>query len=171
MIELVNGQHIHVFECNAGHCRGKGKNARFVRRNLSTADATSTSNLQKHATLCWGKEVVDAAKAAGSALEAREVLKKKDGLRDGSIAVEFARVGQGKPTFSTRPPTKLESRALSKKSRGIIYPWTLCLPSPLQEGDPYPSSWVRVLEGKGGGSLFLPEGYPCRTLMHIFTCF
>ena len=111
MIELVNGQHIHVFECNAGHCRGKGKNARFVRRNLSTADATSTSNLRKHATLCWGKEVVDAAKAAGSALEAREVLKKKDGLRDGSIAVEFARVGQGKPTFSTHPPTKLESRA------------------------------------------------------------
>lgn len=55
--------------------------------------------------------MVDAAKAAGSALEAHEVLKKKDGLRDGSIAVEFARVGQGKPTFSTRPPTKLESRA------------------------------------------------------------
>ena len=110
MIELVNDQRIHVFECNAGRCRGKGKNEQFVRRNLSTSDATSTSNLRKHATLCWGKEVVDAAKAAGSALEARQVLKRKDGLRDGSIAVEFARAGEGKPTYSTRPPTKLESR-------------------------------------------------------------
>lgn len=109
----MNDQRIHAFECNAGHCRGKGKNEHFVRRNLHTADATSTSNLRKHAILCWGKDVVDAAKATGSAEEARAVLKKKGGLRDGSITAEFARVasqGKVKLSFSTCPPTKMESR-------------------------------------------------------------
>lgn len=111
-IEHVNGHRIHVFECGAGRCLGKGANGRFVRRNLSTGDATSTSNLKKHAVLCWGQETVNAAKQAGKAQLAREVIKKKsDNLHDGSIAAEFARVGKGVVTFSTRPPTKLEIRA------------------------------------------------------------
>ena len=110
MIEEVSDHRIHVFECNALHCRGKGKNRHFVHRNLSTSDATSTSNLRKHAIQCWGKDIVDAAKAAGSAEGARGVLKKKENLRDGSIAIEFERIGKGKPTYSIHPPSKFEIR-------------------------------------------------------------
>ena len=76
-----------------------------------TSDVTSTSNLRKHAIQCWGKDIVDAAKAAGSAEGARGILKKKENLRDGSIAIAFERVGKGKPTYSIRPPTNDEIRA------------------------------------------------------------
>ena len=40
---------------------------------------------------------------------AREVLSKTK-LQDGSIIAEFARIGKGKVTFSTRQHTKAESR-------------------------------------------------------------
>ncbi|KAF8326140.1 hypothetical protein F5887DRAFT_866480, partial [Amanita rubescens] len=111
MIEDVNDRRTHIFECNAGHCLGKGANGRFVRRNLTTTDATSTSNLRKHAVSCWGLETVEAAKQAGTAQLTREVIEKKGNLRDGSITAEFARVGKGAITFSTRQPSKHESRA------------------------------------------------------------
>ena len=79
-----------------------------MHHNLSTSDATSTSNLRKHAIQCWGKDIVDAAKAAGSAEGARGVLKKKENLHDGSIAIEFERIGKGKPTYSIHPRSKFE---------------------------------------------------------------
>lgn len=41
----------------------------------------------------------------------RGVLKKKENLRDGSIAIEFERIGKGKPTYSIHPPSKFEIRA------------------------------------------------------------
>ena len=103
-----DGQQIHTFKCLATHCRGKG----IVHGNLETADATSTSNLRKHAILCWGKEAVDAATNTKSLRDAREVLGKSKGiLRDGSLAIEFERAGKNKLTFTMRPPTKMESRA------------------------------------------------------------
>ncbi|KIL55138.1 hypothetical protein M378DRAFT_18219, partial [Amanita muscaria Koide BX008] len=106
-----DGDTIHVFECKAPNCRGRSK---FVRRNLGTSDATSTGNLKKHAVLCWGKEVVEAAGDAKSVHEAREVL---DGLdqkkttHERSLVLEFERIGKGKVRYSTRPPSKMEIRA------------------------------------------------------------
>ena len=41
-------------------CMGKG-NGRMVRRYLDTGDAKSTSNLRKHAKICWGEEAVTVA--------------------------------------------------------------------------------------------------------------
>lgn len=51
---------MHVFECIAETCKARGKKARQVNRYLDKADARSTSNLRKHAKVCWGPEVVEA---------------------------------------------------------------------------------------------------------------
>lgn len=110
-IEDVGDQRFHIFECIAPQCKAKGKNGRHIRRNLSTSDATSTSNLRKHAEACWGKEALEGARNASSVSEARKVLMTHT-PRDGSITIAFARIqGKGKITFSTRPPTTAEIRA------------------------------------------------------------
>ena len=56
----IREHHVHVFECAAIHCKGK-INSHMVCRYLDTGDAKSTSNLHKHAKICWGEEVVAAA--------------------------------------------------------------------------------------------------------------
>ncbi|KIL55995.1 hypothetical protein M378DRAFT_89995, partial [Amanita muscaria Koide BX008] len=111
-IEYKGKDRIHAFECIATSCKGKGKNQRFVRRNLGTRNSTSTSNLRKHAILCWGKEVVEATSQAKSVDDARTVLKgKQSNLRDGTIVLEFEHMGHGKEKYSHRPPLKIETRA------------------------------------------------------------
>jgi hypothetical protein len=44
----------------------------MVRRYLDTTDAKSTSNLRKHAKICWGEEAVAAADQTRDVLAARE---------------------------------------------------------------------------------------------------
>lgn len=61
----AKGRRAHEFRCTATYCKGK----RIVRRFLDTTDRKSTSNLKRHATVCWGSDVV------GDALEARGDLK------------------------------------------------------------------------------------------------
>ena len=78
MIEYIQGCRLHVFECTATHCKGKG-NGRLVRRYLDTGDAKSTSNLRKHAKICWGEDTVTAADQTGSVAAARDVLSKTKG--------------------------------------------------------------------------------------------
>jgi len=102
---------IHVFECNAKSCKGKGFNRRHVRRYLDTADGTSTSNLRRHAKICWGKEAVAAADAAKLHGAAREVVEKSLGMPDGSITAMFERIkGNGIVTYSHKQHTKAEAR-------------------------------------------------------------
>ena len=98
-----------MFECGAKICTGKGKYGRHIRRYLNTADATSTSNLQRHAKVCWGTEAVEAAGAVKDVYAARAVLAKPT-LRDGSITAAFERVGEERVTFSHRQHTRMESR-------------------------------------------------------------
>ncbi|KAH9034911.1 hypothetical protein EDB85DRAFT_2144118 [Lactarius pseudohatsudake] len=64
---------VHVFECNAKQCKGQGSNRRLVRRYLDTADGKSTSNLRRHAKLCWGEEAIaaDALKSHGASSRGR----------------------------------------------------------------------------------------------------
>ena len=54
---------VHVFECRAKHCKGKG-NSHMVYHYFDMSDAKSTGNLRKHARLCWGVETVAAADEA-----------------------------------------------------------------------------------------------------------
>ena len=107
-IEYIQGHRLHVFECTATSCKGKG-NGRLVRQYLDTGDAKSTSNLRKHAKLCWGEDAVTAADQTGGVAAARDVLSKTKS-RDGSITEAFERVGKGKITYSHRQHTKTEAR-------------------------------------------------------------
>jgi hypothetical protein len=103
----VNDRRIHVFECAAGKCRGKGR--RDVRRYLDTNDAKSTSSLRRHAKNCWGDEAVEAADGTKD-LESAHVVLTKTKLCDGSITAEFECIGKGKVTYSHRQHTSTESR-------------------------------------------------------------
>jgi len=106
-IEYKDGRRAHVFECGAGRC--KGRNSRYVYRYLDKGDANSTSNLLRHAKICWGAEVVDGATATRDIEAAREVLAKMK-LRDGSILAEFQRIGKGKVTYRHTQHTTTEAR-------------------------------------------------------------
>jgi hypothetical protein len=60
----------------------------MVRRYLDTTDAKSTSNLHKHAKICWGEDIVAAADETRDVLVARETLGKMK-MKDGSILEAF----------------------------------------------------------------------------------
>ena len=106
-IEYKEGRRVHAFECGAGRC--KGHNSRYVYRYLDKGDANSTSNLLRHAKICWGAKVVDGATATHDIEAAREVLAKMK-LRDGSILAEFQRIGKGKVTYRHTQHTTTEAR-------------------------------------------------------------
>ena len=105
-IEYKNERRSHVFECAAGHCKGK---TRDVCRYLDKGDANSTGNLLRHAKICWGSEAVEAATATKDLDAARDVLSKTK-LRDGSILTEFQRIGKGKITYKHTQHTTAEAR-------------------------------------------------------------
>jgi hypothetical protein len=89
-IEYIKGRQVHAFECTAPNCKGKA-NGRKVHRYLNTTDAKSTSNLRKHAKICWGEEIVAAADATKDVQAAREALRK---YKDSSITAAFKRVAK-----------------------------------------------------------------------------
>ena len=108
-IGYVEGRKCHEFTCNAKHCKGKGKNARVVRRYLDTKDKASTKSLRAHAIKCWGQEIVEKSEEARNIASAREALKGAE-LRDGSITAIFERTGKGKISYSHRAHTEAETR-------------------------------------------------------------
>lgn len=54
-IEYIDGCKAHVFECAAKSCHCR---SRLVQWFLDTGDAKLTSNLCRHAKVCWGEEAV-----------------------------------------------------------------------------------------------------------------
>jgi len=106
-IEYIQGRRLHVFECTTISCKGKG-NGCLVQQYFDTGDAKSTSNLRKHAKLCWGEDTVTAADQTGGVAAARDILLKTKG-RDGSITAAFERVGKGKVSYSHRQHTRTEA--------------------------------------------------------------
>jgi hypothetical protein len=110
-IVYIKERRVHVFRCLAKSCKGKGRpHARLVNRFLDTKDAKSTSNLLKHARVCWGRETVEAANITN--LDgAREAVGKNE-LKDGSLTAVFERLknGKGKLTYSHRQHTKTEAK-------------------------------------------------------------
>lgn len=94
-IEHKKGRRMHVFECVSKTCRGKGANKCEVNRYMDTADSTSTSNLRKHAKLCWGDDTIAAADDTNDVAAARKVVD-ASGSKDGSITASFKRIGNGK---------------------------------------------------------------------------
>ena len=109
-IEYINGRRVHVFECAAKGCKGRG-NGRYVRRYLDTCDAKSTSNLRKHAKICWTDALVALADKTKDVKAARVALAGlKDVDVDGSITAVFERLAKSKVTYSHRQHTKTEAR-------------------------------------------------------------
>jgi len=106
-IEYKDGRCAHVFKCGAGRCRGR--NSHFVYRFLDKGDANSTSNLLRHAKICWGVSKVNTALATRDVEAAREVLAKTK-LQDGSILAEFQRIGKAKVTYRHTQHTTTEAR-------------------------------------------------------------
>ena len=76
---------------------------------LDTKDSCLTSNLHKHAKLCWGNEVVS---AADDAKNAEEVCTKivSNHLQDGSITAAFEKKGKGNITYSHCQHTHQETK-------------------------------------------------------------
>ena len=97
----------HVFECAAKDCRCS---SRMVKRNIKTANATSTSNLRSHAVRCWGEDVVKLAMNVKSIHDAREILKDRGNLRNSSIHAAFQKAGKQDVTYPDRLLTNLEVR-------------------------------------------------------------
>lgn len=108
-IEYFDNRKAHVFECAARSCHCR---SRFVRRYLDKGDAKSTSNLRRHAKICWGAEAVLAADDTRDVRTARKALS-KDASMDGSITSAFQRVAKGAVTYSHRQHTKAEARYVS----------------------------------------------------------
>ena len=107
-ISYVNGRCVHEFRCSAKSCKAKGVHKRIVRRYLDTSDCKSTSNLKRHATMCWGAENVEGALAAKVDIEGARVT--LAGLKDGSITAAFERTGKGKVSYSHRQHSKVETQ-------------------------------------------------------------
>jgi uncharacterized DUF497 family protein len=119
-IEYINNRRVHVFECAAKGCKGRG-NGRYVRRYLDTSDAKSTSNLRKHAKICWSDDIValaDKTKDVGAAREALAGLKNVDA----SITAVFERVAKSKVTYSHRQHTKTEARYVIITMYLLVFP-------------------------------------------------
>ncbi|KAF9537611.1 hypothetical protein CPC08DRAFT_609670, partial [Agrocybe pediades] len=103
-IEYINGCRVYVFMCNTG------ANPRHVNRYLGTKDASSTSNLRKHAKICYGEDAVKAADACGSLQAARNIV--QSGLKNQPLTAMLERAGgKGKVTYSHTQHTTAERRA------------------------------------------------------------
>lgn len=105
-IQYIKKRKAHVFECAARQCL---RRTRQVRRFLDKGDAKSTSNLRRHAKICWGSETVEAADDTQD-IEAARVALRAVKTTNGSITAAFQQVAQGKAIYSHRQHTKNEAR-------------------------------------------------------------
>ena len=97
-IDYVNDRKAHIFECAVTSCHQK---SRFVRRFLYTNDTSSTSNLRRHAKVCWRADAIVAADQTGGTTTACKALANQSEV-NGSITAAFERAGKGKVTYSHR---------------------------------------------------------------------
>ena len=128
-IEYKNNCRSHIFQCAASHCKGKTRN---VCRFLDKGDANSTSNLLRHARICWGVQAVEAATTTKDLDAARDVLSKTK-LRDGSILTKFQRIGKGKVTYKHTQHMTAEARYIPFKFVIFLF-WNLDLGPRLSAG-------------------------------------
>ena len=114
-VGVVEGRRYHDFKCAAIYCKGKGARARFVRRYLDKADRGSTSNMHKHAKICWGVEIVSKALQTRNELTIKEVQKSlsEAKLQDGMITALFERNGKETVSFSMKQHTYIETRSVN----------------------------------------------------------
>ena len=85
-----------------------------MRWYLDKADRGSTSNMHKHAKICWGSEIVSKALQMKNKLTIKEVRKSlsQAKLQDGTITALFERKGKETVSFSMKQHTYLETRSV-----------------------------------------------------------
>ena len=127
-IEVAEGRHCHDFKCAAPYCKGKGARGRLARHYLDKKDKSSTSNMHKHAKICWGVEIVSKALQARDELTIKEVRRSlsEAKIQDGTITAMFERKGKEVVSFSMKKHTYMETRSeilyiSSKKKKLTIY--------------------------------------------------
>ena len=108
-IEYFNDRQAHVFTCLAKSCKGKGKFSTNVNHFVNKGDASSTSNLQKHAKICWGEDVLVAADKTRDVSLACGIVA-KSGLGNASITAMFDQAGKATVSYSHRQHTKTETK-------------------------------------------------------------
>jgi hypothetical protein len=113
-IVVAEGRRCHDFKCTASHCKGKGARGRLVRRYLDKKDKGSTSNMHKHAKICWGVENVSKALQAKDELTIKEVRRSlsEAKLQNGTITAMFERKGKEVVSFSMKQHTYMETRSV-----------------------------------------------------------
>ena len=82
-----------------------------MRQYLDKADRGSTSNMHKHAKICWGVEIVSKALQTKNKLTIKEVRKSllEAKLQDGTITALFERSGKETVSFSMNQHTYMET--------------------------------------------------------------
>lgn len=81
-----------------------------MNRFVDKRDAASTSNLRKHAKICWGEDVVRAADETKD-LKLASGIVAKSGLGNALITAMFERAkGKGAVTYSHTQHTKTETK-------------------------------------------------------------
>lgn len=109
-IEYFSRRRAHVFLCLVKTCKGKGKTPRCVNRFFDKGDASSTSNLRKHAKHCWGDDVVKSADETKDLKIARSIVA-KSGMGNATITAMFERAEKkGVVTYSHTQHTKTETK-------------------------------------------------------------
>ncbi|KAH8995598.1 hypothetical protein EDB92DRAFT_1757822, partial [Lactarius akahatsu] len=106
-IEYVDARKAHVFKCGARQCHSQH---RLVPQFLDKSAAKSTSNLRRHAKVCWGVEAVAAADATQDVNTACNALANHKKI-DGSITAMFRHIGKGTVTYSHCQHMRAEAHA------------------------------------------------------------
>ncbi|TFK35264.1 hypothetical protein BDQ12DRAFT_612028 [Crucibulum laeve] len=101
VVGYVNNCCMHEFRCAATHWKGQSQ---IVCCYLDTADKTSTSNMVKHAIVCWGQETVSSAREAGMQQDLFLLSSRYLGRQWVKTAI-FERSGKGKVSYSHRQHT------------------------------------------------------------------
>ena len=102
-IKTCRGRRCHEFRCAKPGCKKQP-----VRRYLDTTDAKSTGSLHRHASKCWGPDLLKHAKRVKTADAARPHVEAAG--RTGLITEAFKRLAGSAVTYRSKPPTEVETR-------------------------------------------------------------
>ena len=105
-VQYVEGHCAHVFVCAAKSCTYK------CCHFLNCPDHSSTGNLIKHVTSCWGKAAYEVAKACQHVNDAHESVVKPL-TTTGTITAAFEQKGKGKVSYRHRQHTKKETKSVN----------------------------------------------------------
>jgi hypothetical protein len=90
--------------------QGHGRSARCVNCFFDKGDALSTSNLRKHAKICWGDDVVKLADETKDVRLARGIVGKSE-MGNATVTAMFERAKKGGVmTYSHTQHSKTETK-------------------------------------------------------------